>query len=82
MELSWLVPYLDYLFLVGAGALDISFLPTLLGRHKPDRWTSIVFAVVLAAFTLGFLSMGLTLSAAAQGVGALMWAITIFQRRR
>ena len=72
----------DYALLVGAGILDVAFLPTLLGPHKPDRRTSVVFFLVLMMFTGVFGSLGLFLSAIAQGIGALMWGITIFQRRQ
>lgn len=78
--LDWLVPYVDYLFLVGAVALDISFVPTIIRRRTPDLWTSVTFTAVLAAFTLGFLALDLYWSALAQGIGAVLWGITIFQR--
>jgi hypothetical protein len=72
----------DWLFLVGGGALDVGFLPTLLGKQKPSRWTAAMFVVVLTAFTAGFVTLKLPLSAAGQAIGVVMWAATIFQPRR
>jgi hypothetical protein len=71
----------DWLFLTGAGLLDVGFLPTLLGRQKPSRWTAAMFTVVLTTFGLGFISLEMYLSAGAQIVGAGMWVVTIFQAR-
>ncbi len=79
---DFLLPYVDYLFLGGAVILDLAFLPTLIRpNNKPDRWTSVMFTIVLTSMIFGFLALGLNLSAIAQTVGAAMWGITIFQRR-
>jgi len=79
--LELMAPYADYILLIGAIILDITFLPTLLGKNKPARSTALAFTLVLATFTLVFLSLGLTWSSIAQGVGAGLWGITIFQKR-
>ncbi len=79
---EFLLPYVDYLFLGGAVILDLAFLPTLLRPHnKPDRWTSVMFTLVLFSMVFGFLALSLPYAAIAQTVGAGMWGISIFQRR-
>ena len=71
----------DLIFLMGAGALDVSFLPTLFGKFKPALWTSITFTVVMAAFTANFMDMDMPLATAMHTLATLMWGITIFQKR-
>ena len=79
--LEWIAQYADPIFFFSVVALNASFLPTLLGKQKPAVHTSILFAMILSVLTLTVYSIGLQWSALAQGVGALMWCITIFQAR-
>jgi hypothetical protein len=79
--LDLIAAYADYILVVGAIVLDITFLPTLLGPNKPARSTATAFFLVLTAFTVTFFALELFLSSIAQGIGAIMWIITVFQWR-
>ncbi len=81
LQLVFIAKYADPIFFISVVLLDIAFLPTLLGKHKPALHTSILFAIILTVLTVTVYSIGLQWSAIGQGVGALMWSITIFQKR-
>ena len=79
--LDWIAQYADPIFFFSVLALNVSFLPTLFGKQKPNKNTSILFFIILSIITLTVYSIGLQWSAVGQCVGALMWGITIFQKR-
>lgn len=80
--LEFVALYADWILFACASGLDLSFLPTVLRKaNKPDRNTSILFAVILAVMAVVFLSLALWLSTIVQFIGAIMWGITVFQKR-
>ncbi len=61
--------------------LNIAFIPALIGKHKPPRFTAALFSLVIASWAFGFWTLGLYWSVAINVVGTVMWGWSFFQRR-
>ncbi len=71
-------------WVLGASSLVmcLAFVPTIIGKDKPDRWTAAMFVLALLAGGIAMATLGLWLATITQLVGAVEWGITIFQKRR
>ena len=72
----------DLVFTGGRFVLALALVPALFARSKPPRVTCVLTAAILTAFSGAFLSLGLSISAAAIGLNALVWWLLLLQRRR
>lgn len=63
-------------------AMNLAFIPTILGKDKPNRWTAGMFVMALLIGGTTMLTLGLWLAAVTQLLGAVEWGITIFQKRQ
>lgn len=70
----------DLVFSVGGWIFVISLIPTIRGKQKPELSTSLITTVVLAVFSVTYLTLGLGLSALSMGVTTCGWGILAYQR--
>ncbi len=76
-ETSWQ----DVVLLIGNVIYCIALIPSILGPHKPSKWTSLITALTLTAFTFTYISLSLTYATVAVGISTLGWWILYFQKR-
>jgi amino acid permease len=79
------VRWQDWVLSTGAFLVLLSLLPTLRGPHKPALTTSVMTAVLGSIMTLTLATLGLWLSAVANGAVSLLWmaiALSTVRRRR
>lgn len=74
------MPWQDWVFSIGSWIFVASLIPTIRGKQKPELSTSAISTVVLAIFSLSYLSLSLTLSALATLATTICWAILAYQR--
>lgn len=70
----------DLVLTIGSWILNLSLIPTIRGKQKPELSTSIPYATILSIFVFTFLSLDLKLTAITTLFGALGWIILAFQR--
>jgi hypothetical protein len=70
----------DWVFSIGGFLLLASLVPTLRRKDKPALGTSVMSAVLIAIFAVTMASLGLLLSAVANGGIALAWAVLALQK--
>lgn len=62
--------------------LNVSLLPTILGKNKPEHSTAIFSAGALAVIGITFFTLGMSFSAYASLVGAVGWTVLAVQTRK
>lgn len=72
----------DWVLGASSLAMCLAFIPTIIGKDKPDRWTAGMFTILLLISASTFITLDLWLGAITQYIGAVEWSITIFQKRR
>jgi hypothetical protein len=77
------VRWQDWVLSTGAFLVLLSLLPTLRGPHKPALTTSVMTAILGSIMTLTLATLGLWLSAVANGAVSVLWmAIALSTVRR
>ncbi len=69
----------DLVIASGGFVLAAALLPSIRGRHKPDKWTCLLTGGYLTVFSITFATLGLWVSAVGIGTNALMWWILLRQ---
>jgi len=72
----------DIILMFCVFGLGASLIPTIRGHHKPAIWTSIMSAILIFVMMVTFITLGLWLSAIAEGISALAWIVLAIQKRR
>lgn len=74
--MHWQDPVLSVAFV----ALDIAMIPTILGPHKPSKWTALTFACVCAVQIVCYFTLALHLATALTVIGFLEWCVVLIQK--
>lgn len=69
----------DYVLAVGAFLLAAALVPSIRSQSKPALSTSLLTGSVLVLFTVTFVSLQLWISAFAELLSVIMWAILAVQ---
>jgi len=70
----------DWLFLAGTVINAAALWPAIRGKDKPPLKTSALTGAVVAAYVVGFATLGLKVSALATAVLAVGWIILAIQK--
>ena len=70
----------DWVFSLGGFLILASLIPTLRGEQKPALTTGVMSFVLVAIFACTMVTLGLWLSAFANGLISLTWGYLAFQR--
>ena len=70
----------DILITAGTFVLSVAMIPTLRGSQKPPIASSIPTALVLASFSIAFVTMGLTASCIGAAIQSIVWSTLFIQR--
>lgn len=69
----------DIAIMIAQFALSVALIPTITGKHKPPRLTSLICFVALMLMAVCFLNIGLILSAMGAGLCATLWLVLLIQ---
>lgn len=72
----------DVAFTLGSLVLCITLIPMLRTDHHPPLISSVPIALVLAVFTLTYVTLGFVLAPLIEGTQTLLWAWLALQRVR
>lgn len=71
----------DWILMLGGFAFSISLLDSILSkRDKPSRITSITTFLVLIAFCICYVTLGLWLATLSTGLTSICWLVLFFQK--
>ena len=67
--------------LMGGNIIFLAALvPSLIGEHKPSKWTSLVNAVALSIFAVIYFSLTLTYTTISTLIIAIAWWVLFYQK--
>lgn len=72
----------DWIFTIGTLIFVASLIPSITGPNKPSVYTSIPSAIVLAIFSLTYISLSFWFSAIATTTTAICWSILAIQKHK
>jgi hypothetical protein len=72
----------DWVIAVGQLILFVALLPSIFSDDKPNNWSSLISALVIALFGFTFWTLGLLWSAFASVLASLAWFILFFQKQK
>jgi hypothetical protein len=72
--------FADLVFTIGNIAMNVGIVPSILKNQPPGWFTCLTATVVLAFFSVGFVTLDLMGSAISVGIGAGLWGIMLIQR--
>lgn len=61
---------------------SVALVPTLLGKDKPEKTTSLFTSFVLLAMAFIYLTMQLSYASASAAVAGILWMVLFFQQAR
>lgn len=74
------MPWQDWVLSLGGFVILLSLVPTIRGDQKPALTTSVMTTVIVGVFTVTMATLGLWLSAVANGGIAIAWSVLALQR--
>lgn len=72
----------DLVLLIGNIIYCIALIPSIFGPNKPSKWTSLMNAVTLTAFTVTYVSLSFMYASIAVAISALGWWVLFAQKIR
>ena len=69
----------DIVITVGVFIMIFAMIPSVKGKNKPAKETSITTAIILTAYFVCFATLGLWLSAISEVILAGLWYVLFFQ---
>lgn len=70
----------DFVLIIGQIAFTISLLPSIFSKDKPALTTSLISGVVLAVFSIVYITLSLYLAAVGTAATGSLWFILAFQK--
>jgi len=71
----------DWVITIGQLLFFVALLPSVFSEDKPNRWSSLMTAIILATFAYTFWTLGLFWGAFTSTLVTLAWFVLFFQMR-
>ena len=72
----------DVVITVGVFVMILAMIPSVKGKNKPAKATSLTTGIILTTYFICFATLGLWLSAISESVLAVMWYVLFIQVQR
>lgn len=69
----------DYVFAAGSLIFIVALVPSVIGEHKPEFWTSVLTSLVLLVFSITYWTLGLNFGAATTVLASNLWGVLALQ---
>lgn len=72
----------DMVLMIGNFIFFLALIPSIVGKHKPSKWTSFLTACTLTIFSYTYHTLALTYATITVTATAFAWWVLFFQKCR